>query len=211
MFWKCGLCRVFASRTKGVAASKGPEPIECDSTTANIVLDSWHLSLLRPSVSRDSIVPYEVNNGIRAISPACHVKVAVDDAEGGAAYRVRNRCALGEAVSDRVILPDIGLSTSDVPSIVAADQIYLAIVAVVAGCHKAAHIRHIGARAPCLGGNIIDPSHVVVHATISIFATEHINLVAGRIINGGSHKRRGRHIGQRGPSVSDRIVAVKHA
>src|SRR5439155_14493251 len=177
-------CRAFASRAKGVAASKDPESAKRDGTTWNIVLDSWHLRLLCPDVSRDIIVPHEVNNGIRAIAPACHIEVAVDDAEGGATYRVGDRCTLGERISNSVILPGIWLGAGDVPSVVAADQIYLAIGAVVTGRHEAAHIRHIGARAPRLGDNIIDSGYVVVHAAIGVFATEYINLIAGRVING---------------------------
>jgi hypothetical protein len=211
LIWKCGPCRIFASRAKGVAASKDPEPAKRDSTTGNIVLDSWHLRLLCPDVSRDVIVPHEVNNGIGAIAPACHVKVAVDDAEAGATHGVGDWFVLGERVSNRIILPGIRLSAGDVPCIVAADQIYFAIGAVVTGCHEAAHIRHIGARAPRLGDNIIDSGYVVVHAAIGIFPTEHIDLIAGRVINGRGHKRGSRHIGQRGPSVSNRIVTVKHA
>ena len=66
------------------------------------------------------------------IAPASDVQVTVDNARSSATYRVGNRCALGEGVSDRIILPCIWLGTGDVPGIVAADQVYLSVGAIVA-------------------------------------------------------------------------------
>ena len=150
---------------------------------------AWHVGLCRPGVGYDVIVPDEVNNCIGSIAPAGHVEVAIDHAERCATCRMRNRRPRSESISHGVVFPHIGLGAGDLPGVVAADQVDLAIGAVVARCHKRTHVRHVCSRAPRVGGNIIDPGRVAIHAAGGIFAAEHINLVSDRVINGGGHGR----------------------
>jgi hypothetical protein len=139
---------------------------------------------LSPCVSRDVIAPDEVNNCVSRIAPARQVKVAVDNARRGAAYRVGNRCALGERIRDGIILPCIWLGTADVPCVIATDQVDLAVGVVVSRSHETAHIWHIRAGGPCAGGNIVNPGDVVVGTAYGIFAAKNVNLVGWRVING---------------------------
>ena len=120
------------SGAKRVAAAENPKSVECNSTAEAIVLDRRRHRFLRPRISSDVVVPNEINDCIGRIAPASDVQVTVDNARSSATYRVGNRCALGEGVSDRIILPCIWLGTGDVPGIVAADQVYLSVGAIVA-------------------------------------------------------------------------------
>ena len=120
------------SGAKRVAATENPKSVECNSAPEPIVLHRRRHRFLHPAISSDVIVPDQINDCIGRIPPAGDVQVTVDNARSSTAYRVGNRCALGEGVSDRIILPCIWLGAGNVPGIVAADQVYLSVGAVVA-------------------------------------------------------------------------------
>ncbi len=109
------------SGAKRVAAAENPKSVECNSAAEAIVLDRRRHRFLRPRISSDVVVPDEINNRISRIAPTGDVQVTIDDARSSAAYCVGNWCALGERVSNRIILPCIWLGAGNVPGIVAAD------------------------------------------------------------------------------------------
>ena len=135
--------------------------------------------------------------------------MAIDDARGHATCRMWKIQSRGEGVCDGVVFPRVRLGAGYISGVITADEIDLAVGAVVTGTHKAAHVRHVRARAPCVGGDIVDSGGVAIHAGDGIFATKYINRVGRRVINRGSHDDCVGHGRQRSPRVGNRIVAVQ--
>jgi len=147
-------------------------------------------------VGHGIVYPAKVNDHVASVAPSCDVQLVVNNSVRKPACRVREWRASGEigpAIRDWVVLPRIGLSAGNCWRVVAAYEINLASGGNVAASRKAAHIRHVRARCPRVGCDIVNPSDVIVGGGQTILTPKHVYLVGSRIIDCGSHDCRLRH------------------
>src|SRR6266850_1287589 len=112
-----------------------------------------------------------------------------------------------ESVGHGIVVPHRRLGTCNLSRVVTGNEIDLVIEET--GGHEAANVRHVGARAPGVSPDVVDPGCIAVDTGYGVLAAKYINLTGIRSVDCRGHDRRARHWRQRGPCVTHRIVTSK--
>src|SRR5258708_7818753 len=116
-----------------------------------------------------------------AIPMARQINVLAYNAVSGAAHRHRDVCPRGiPRISKRIILPCLAGFTKG--TIKATDDVDFVVTGIIRSAREIAHIRHVSARGPNAGTDVIDLEDVA-WIEGGVKAAEYVNRVGGRVVN----------------------------